>query len=109
MRHASIPTVLFAAVATLFVACGGGEPVREAETDSAATSPTAGESAPPAAGDAVTYEPAYPEEVSAEGLSDEDAAQQEGAHSHDGEAGHDHAGGEHSHDGEAGDDHGHDH
>lgn len=95
MRIASTPTVLLAAAVILLVACGGGEPAaREPEPEN---------------GGAVTYEPAYPEEVSAEGLSDEDAAQQENAHDHDGGAGHEHGEGAHSHDGEAGDDHGHDH
>lgn len=60
---------------------------------------TTGEAAadPPAAD--VTYEPAYPAEVSEEGLSEEDAAQQQTTHAHGGE--------EHSH-ADEGDD-GHDH
>ena len=44
----------------------------------------------------VTYEPAYPSEVNAAGLNDEDVAQQETTHSHGGEQ-HEHGDGEHEH------------
>lgn len=67
-----------------------------------------------AADETPSYEPAYPADVSADGLTEEDVAQQVGTHSHgDGEehshadeAGHSHGGGA-EHDPEAGDqDHG---
>jgi hypothetical protein len=58
---------------------------------------------PPAAGEPV-FEPAYPAEVSTEGLSETDVAQQ---HSHDGAEPHAH-GEEEGHDGSEGD-HGHPH
>ena len=75
-----------------FVACGAAT---TPEAEEAAT-----ETAPAGATDAaVAYEPAYPDEVSDEGLSEEDVEQQEGEHTHgDGET--------HSHDDEG--EHGHD-
>lgn len=70
-------------------ACGGDTvepaaegPAAEAEVDTPASAAT----------DGVEYEPAYPEEVSAEGLAESDAAQQEEAHSHGDET--------HTHEGE---------
>jgi hypothetical protein len=47
----------------------------------------------------VTYEPAYPTEVSEEGLDEEDVTQQTTTHSHGG-AEHSHGDGEHSHEDE---------
>lgn len=76
-------------------ACGGDsgqEPSPDPSTEAEAPAPEAGS-------EEVAYEPAFPEDVSAEGLSDEDVAQQE-SHSHGGE--------EHTHgEGEDHDDHEH--
>ena len=89
----SFPLVLAAAWA---IGCGGpsDHAAGEAAAPAAAASPAA----------TVAFEPAYPAEVSAEGLSAQDAAQQETPHSHDG-------GEEHTHGEEKGDegDHGHPH
>lgn len=79
----------------LTVACGGpaSEPV---EPEPAATKETE-------AASETTYEPAYPEDVSSEELSDEDRSQQEGAaHTHDDGTTH----GDHDHGDD--EDHGHD-
>jgi hypothetical protein len=57
----------------------------------------------------VTYEPAYPEEVSAEALSDEDVSQQDAAHGHAEGAEHAHGDDQHSHGEGADHDHGQDH
>lgn len=89
----------------LLTACGG-------DVERTADDPVAAETSGDAAGDAatdaseeVTYEPAYPEDVSPEGLSEEDAAQQQQVHSHGGEP---HAHDEEEEHGEHGDD-GHEH
>lgn len=76
-------------------ACGA-PPETTGEPASAADTP------PPAVSDeaAVTYEPAYPEDVSQEGLTDADTTQQE-THGHDDGTEHSHAEGDHSHDDEA--------
>ena len=77
------------------IACqgSGDAPVPSADPAPATSAPE----------DEVTYVPAYPEDVSDEGLSDEDVAQQE-AHSH-GEEEHSHGEEDHSHNEE---DHSHD-
>lgn len=86
-----IVAILTAAVLATFGlaagACGAGEP--------AGDSPL-----PAAAEEEVEYEPAYPEEVSSEALSEEDEAQQAVTHTHGGEA-HTHEEGE-EHDGDDG-------
>lgn len=98
----SLPLALVLA-AFLAVGCGGA--------DSADSADAPAEPAAPA--DETTYVPAYPEEVSDEGLSEADAAQQETLHTHaDGEA-HDHEEGDHEEHGHEegrheGDDHEHD-
>jgi hypothetical protein len=91
----SLPLVL--AVATVLAGCG-----RTAEQSPAADAPAPAAAASPAA--TVAYEPAFPADVSAEGLSATDAAQQETPHSHEG-------GEEHTHAEEKADegDHGHPH
>ena len=105
----SIPSLV-----VLSVGCQNGE----SEQPSAAEEPAAAEAAagPEETGEAgtepqatgVTYEPAYPTDVSDEGLSEEDAAQQQTTHSHDGGEEHAHGEGEdHAH-GEGDDDHAHD-
>ncbi len=80
-------------------------------TGSTATDPTAtgSSAAEPTTADApsdeVAYEPAYPADVSSEGLSEEDVAQQDAGQS---PAGHSHGGEAHSHDeGEDATDHDH--
>lgn len=84
--------------ATLLAGCAG---------DEAANAPDAAGADSPAAAESVEYEPAFPEEVSSEGLTESDSAQQE-THTHaDGET-HSHAEGEeHEHDGSEGE-HAHD-
>lgn len=94
-KSISILTVLFA-ISVFALGCGGDEPAAAANPAPAppAASETSGE---------VAFEPAYPEEVSTEELSAEDAAQQP-AHQHaDGEV--------HAHDEESSTtrDHGHEH
>lgn len=80
-----------------FVACGGtaSSPQDEPAADAADTADTTSADG----GDAVAYEPAYPEEVSEEGLSDEDVGQQAaGEQTHDGEGGdHEHGDDGHQH------------
>ena len=56
------------ALALVALACGGGPPDSTAATESPAPE--------------VSYEPAYPDDVSSEGLSEEDEAQQGELHSH---------------------------
>lgn len=104
-----IPACLaaLAVLLVLAVACGG---TAEAP-DGAAAEPAATESstADAPAGDAgeVSYEPAYPEEVSEEGLSEEDTAVQ-GSAAHDpGDDSHEHGEDSHEHGDEDG--HGHEH
>ncbi len=58
-------------------------------TGSAAPDPVATDAPTPPASEEVAYEPAYPADVSSEGLSDEDEAQQKAGHSH-GDATHSH-------------------
>lgn len=61
--------------------------------------PAAAEAPTEEAADAVTYEPAYPAEVSEEGLTEADTARQKAEHSHDGDE-HSHGDGSHTHDGD---------
>lgn len=76
-----------------FATCGG---TTTPEAEEAAT-----ETAPAGATDAaVAYEPAYPDEVSDEGLSEEDVEQQAGEHAHADEEDHEHDGDDHEDDGE---------
>ena len=93
----------------VLAACGSPEPNEPASAETSASEGTGVDAG------ATTYEPAYPAEVSAEGLTEEDIAQQEATHSHgDGEEhAHgdegDHAhgeGDEHAHEG--GEEHAHD-
>lgn len=95
-HRSQLPFALLLATA-LVVGCAGDA------SDSAGEDPPA----PAESADGVEYEPAFPEEVSSEGLTEGDAAQQE-AHTHaDGET-HSHGEGEeHAHDGDDGD-HAHD-
>lgn len=67
----------------------------EADAPTVDSNPAAVETETPDPENEVTYEPAYPEEVSEQGLSDTDVAQQE-THSHGGEE-HSHGDGDHSH------------
>lgn len=72
-------------------ACGAGDPAGDPPPANAVEEAAAA----PGAAEAVEYEPAYPEEVSGEGLTEEDEAQQAVTHTHDGEA-HTHEEGEES-------------
>ena len=102
------------------LACGGSEPASSPEPSSPAASPAdeAGEASE------TTFEPAFPEDVSAEGLTSDDVEQAAAAHSDDGHShgedgdhshgddGHSHdEGGDHSHgeDGHSHDDGDHSH
>lgn len=100
--------VLLSCLAFLAVACGGtSDPSID---ESSASEPTASPSQDAttaesdAGDDAVEYEPAYPEDVSTDELSESDAAQQHG-HAHDDAGEHEH-GDDGDHD-EHGDDHPH--
>ncbi|HVS02932.1 MAG TPA: hypothetical protein VMT16_09190 [Thermoanaerobaculia bacterium] len=97
----------------LAIGCRSEAPNESASEEPAATeAPSATATETPDAD--VAYEPAYPADVSAEGLSEEDAAQQQATHSHGGEE-HSHAEGEdhphgegegaHTHEDEDHDDH----
>lgn len=85
---------LLVLITSLFtLACQQEAPAESAteKTESAQEAP----SVPPAeveipAEETVEFEPAYPEDVSAEGLSTEDISQQETQHSHDGGEAHSH-------------------
>lgn len=92
--HRSLALV-FLALAFTGLACGSAE----APPPDAAAPPS---DPPPPAAEAgaggVTYEPAYPEEVSSEGLSEGDVAQQEASHSQGADEEHSHGGDEHTHD-----------
>ncbi len=92
IRHLLLLSTL--TLALVSTACRG-EPAEPATIDEAAASIEAPATASPDAG--VAYEPAYPAEVSQEGLEDEDKTQQEASHSHGGEE-HAHDDGSHSHD-----------
>lgn len=100
LRRLALAASLLLPAALLAGACGrdAGDGTGEAaaETPAAAASPTAG----------VAYEPAYPTDVSAEGLSAQDVSQQEIPHRHDGGEEHTHGEGE---DAAESDDHGHPH
>lgn len=80
--------VALALVLTL-VACAPGSKSEPQGEQSAPAVDTSEPVAAPAAQE-VTYEPAYPEEVSEEGLTDEDVEQQEAGHSHGPGADHTH-------------------
>lgn len=91
--------------------CGGGDTSAEKPAETASPGGAAADDATSAQ---VTYEPAYPAEVSEEGLSEEDVAQQRQEHSHeDGEERshegeeHGHEDGGHTHGEDEGDDHDH--
>ena len=102
-------SILFLTLLT--TGCGGGEPSVQPPADAASTGGAATETAPT---EQVTYEPAYPADVSEEGLREEDVAQQE-KHSHDGGEAHSHGEGDehsddhgdHAHGEGEGDDHDH--
>ena len=101
-------------------ACAPAEDAPSTQNPTPTSKSAAADTADNPAEEEVTYEPAFPEDVSDEALSGEDIEQQHG-HSHDDdEHGHEHGEGGHSHgdehDGEHGDDghshddeHGHDH
>jgi hypothetical protein len=89
-------------LAAVVAACGGGTdhaPGSDSATSLPAAQPT------PSAG--VAFEPAYPTEVSAEGLSPQDTAQQETPHRHEG--GEEHTHGDEKEPEEPEGDHGHPH
>lgn len=94
--------LLLSIVALTSLACQ--QPADDA-TDAPASEPTASDSSSEAE-PAVEYEPAYPTDVSSEELSQDDVAQQEATHSHDGGEEHSHDEGDHDHG--DGDDHDHD-
>ncbi|HVR30992.1 MAG TPA: hypothetical protein VMS86_15835 [Thermoanaerobaculia bacterium] len=106
----SIPGVLVLATLTFYAAACGSS----ADSSGGEAAPAMG-AAPSPTPQSVVYEPAYPEEVSEEGLSQDDVSQQQTSHRHDGSEAHAHDGddGSHTHDesethpGEA--DHGHPH
>lgn len=79
---------------TLFsTGCRQGKPEKQPSADESAATAAQTTTAPT---EEVAYEPAYPTDVSAEGLSDEDVAQQEFGHAHGGEE-HSHGDGSHTH------------
>lgn len=85
-------------VSTLMIvlaSCQPSEPAAPAPASEPAAPETPESTAPPAT-EEVSYEPAYPTDVSSEGLSEGDVEQQEASHSHGG-AEHSHDDGEHSH------------
>ena len=90
-----LPILLTACLAS--IACQSESPELSEPTEPSPTTDTSTEvpsdsqPAPEAAG--VEFEPAYPTEVSEEGLSDEDVAQQTTTHSHEGGDAHTHAAG----------------
>ncbi|MDY7094819.1 MAG: hypothetical protein SX243_17745 [Acidobacteriota bacterium] len=100
---------------TLFIVTTGCGPGAPSEAPAAEAGTAADSDAPEAedavAGEEVQFEPAYPEDVSSEGLSEEDMAQQEAGHSHseggDHEGDHSHGEEDHSH-GEDEENHDHD-
>lgn len=90
-----IPLSLFLSTLTIVsLGCRSGEP---APPDPAA------ESTPPPSSNEVTYEPAYPTDVSSEGLGEEDVAQQQSG----AQPVHSHGGDEHSHEDDETADHDH--
>lgn len=90
--------VLSTFVLTLLAAgCGGGEPSAESPAETASP---AGAATDAATSEQLTYEPAYPADVSEEGLSEEDVEQLRVEHTHDGGEAHSHEGDEHDHEGE---------
>lgn len=103
----AVPSMLL--LALLSLACHSPPSTSQADSADPAASPIVSEpqDPPPAEVDQkpVSYEPAYPAEVSADGLDADDAAQQEQAHSHGGDE-HSHGEGAHEHGGD-GDEHGH--
>ncbi len=111
-------SIAILAASLLLIACQQESADQTTDSGTNPTTETAGApgSEPSGETDEVEFEPAYPAEVSTEGLSDEDIAQQESAvHSHDAagshdeghthDKGHSHEGGEpHSHGEEPGHD-----
>jgi hypothetical protein len=97
--RAVLAVFAFSAFVAVLSGCGGAaEPAAEAP---AAEPATVEEEGAGAAESATSYEPAFPEEVSGEELSEDDTQQQEAAHSHDDGEPHEHEAGEengHSHD-----------
>lgn len=98
-KHSISHTVstLFACTLLALLGLACGQPASDAPAPSTEEPPAAaadGAEAP--AGDEVTFEPAYPTDVSTEGLDDDDTAQQQ-SHSHGSDT-HSHDDGEHSHD-----------
>lgn len=92
--------LLLSILLTLFIAtnaCGPGAPSEELSAEPSASATKV----------EVRFEPAYPEEVSSEGLTAEDVAQQEAGHSHSGDGVHAHEEAGHSHE-EVEDHHEHD-
>ncbi len=103
--YRDLPFVTILLLVTLSLGCGGAEPSSREGGDEQMLQ---NEAAAEAAAEAVEYEPAYPAEVSGEGLSEEDVAQQQTGHSHDGGE-HSHGPDGHSHDGGESSDDDHDH
>lgn len=99
----------------LVAGCHGEPNERAADPPGAAeASASGGEATAESPASDVTYEPAYPTDVSEEGLSQEDTAQQQATHSHGGEEHshgegdeHSHGEGEHTHGDGGQDDHQH--
>ena len=97
-------SILFALTLVVVAGACGRDDAQPAAGDQGVAATAATPSPTPTG---VAFEPAYPADVSAEGLSQQDVTQQETPHSHDG-------GEEHTHAGETGDakdegDHGHPH
>lgn len=97
--HLLAPAILFVLATT---ALGCSRPAETPET-AAPTGPAVASAAATAPAEQIQFEPAYPAEVSSEGLSPQDTGQQTQPHRHDG--GEEHAHGEK----EEADDHGHPH
>jgi hypothetical protein len=77
-------TLVTSAVVALVLttsACGPGSK-SEPEAEQPAASESSQQVTPSTAEEEVTYEPAYPTDVSEEGLTEEDVEQQEAGHSH---------------------------
>ena len=86
-------------IAALAIGCQSGASSEPAVEEPAAADASAAD---------VTYEPAYPTDVSEEGLSEDDTAQQQATHSHDGGEEHAHGEGEDHPHGAGEEEHGHD-
>jgi len=97
-----LAALALAALTVAPAACGAGD--LEDDPQPAAAEAAASAENGPSGSQPVDYEPAYPEAVSGEELTEEDVAQQAAPHSHGGEA-HTHAEGEDPEHGDGGHDH----